>query len=136
MIEDVCFCYLVLSCCLLPCDTLCMQLCFSITLRDHSLHTRKTLHVFFYRKEMISVDVFPNISGTVGRGGVKADVTCSGKMLQLCSRTSILVNSPTIWCRFWLISTPLLQPNSQKTNRREKLLIFCMLVWLHTSAVN
>ena len=74
MIEYVCYClfsYLVLSRCLLPCDTLCMQLCFSITLLDCSLHTRKIVHVFFC-ESMICVDVFPNFLGTVGRSAKNA----------------------------------------------------------------
>ena len=40
-------------------------------------------------------------------------------LLQLCSRPSILLISSTIWCRFWLISAPLLSESHRRKNRRE-----------------
>ena len=49
----------------------------------------------------------------------QTDVTWSGVLLQLCSRPSILLISSTIWCRFWLISTPLMSESKQRKNRRE-----------------
>ena len=49
----------------------------------------------------------------------QTDVTCSGVLLQLCSRPSILLISSTIWCRFWLISAPLLSESKRRKNRRE-----------------
>ena len=49
----------------------------------------------------------------------QTDVTCGGVLLQLCSRPSILLISSTIWCRFWLISAPLLSENKRRKNRRE-----------------
>ena len=49
----------------------------------------------------------------------QTDVTCSGALLQLCSRPSILLISSTIWCRFWLISAPLLSESKRRKNRRE-----------------
>ena len=49
----------------------------------------------------------------------QTDVTCSGVLLQLCSRPSILLISSTIWCRFWLISAHLLSENKRRKNRRE-----------------
>ena len=49
----------------------------------------------------------------------QTDVTCSGVLLQLCSRPSILLISSTIWCKFWLISAPLLSENKRRKNRRE-----------------
>ena len=49
----------------------------------------------------------------------QTDVTCSGVLLELCSRPSILLISSTIWCRFWLISTHLLSESNQRKNRRE-----------------
>ena len=50
----------------------------------------------------------------------QTDVTCSGVLLQLCSRPSILLISSTIWCRFWLISAPLLSESKRRKSRREK----------------
>ena len=49
------------------------------------------------------------------------DVTCSGVLLQLCSRPSILLISSTIWyrCSFWLISVPFLSESKRRKNRRE-----------------
>ena len=35
----------------------------------------------------------------------QTDVTCSGVLLPLCSRPSILLSSLAIWCMFWLISS-------------------------------
>ena len=49
----------------------------------------------------------------------QTDVTCSGVLLQLCSRPSILLISSTIWCSFWLISAPLLSESKRRKNRRE-----------------
>ena len=49
----------------------------------------------------------------------QADVTCSGVLLELCSRPSILLISSTIWCSFWLISAPLSSESNQRKNRRE-----------------
>ena len=49
----------------------------------------------------------------------QTDVTCSGVLLQLCSRPSLLLISSTIWCSFWLISAPLLSESSQRKKRRE-----------------
>ena len=49
----------------------------------------------------------------------QTDVTCSGVLVQLCSRPSILLISSTIWCRFWLISAPLLSESKRRKNRRE-----------------
>ena len=49
----------------------------------------------------------------------QTDVTCSGVLLQLCSRPSILLISSTIWCRFWLFSAPVLPESNQRKNRRE-----------------
>ena len=49
----------------------------------------------------------------------QTDVTCSGVLLQLCSRPSILLISCTIWCRFWLISAPLLSASTRRKNRIE-----------------
>ena len=49
----------------------------------------------------------------------QTDVTCSGVLLQLCSRPSILLISSTIWCRFWLFSAPVLSESNQSKNRRE-----------------
>ena len=49
----------------------------------------------------------------------QTDVTCSGVLLQLCSRPSILLISSTIWCRFWLISAPLLSESKRRKNRRK-----------------
>ena len=49
----------------------------------------------------------------------QTDVTCSGVLLQLCSRPSILLISFTIWCRFWLISAPLLSESKRRKKRRE-----------------
>ena len=49
----------------------------------------------------------------------QTDVTCSGVLLQLCSRPSILLISSTIWCRFWLISAPLLSESKRRKDRRE-----------------
>ena len=57
------------------------------------------------------------IFGTFPRKQI--DVTCSGVLLQLCSRPSILLISSTIWCRFWLISAPLLSESNRRKNRRE-----------------
>ena len=54
-----------------------------------------------------------------GTPNITTDVTCSGVLLQLCSRPSILLISSTIWCRFWLISAPLLSENKRRKNRRE-----------------
>ena len=50
----------------------------------------------------------------------QTDVTCSGVLLQLCSRPSILLISSTIWCRFWLISAPLLSENKRRKNVTEE----------------
>ena len=66
----------------------------------------------------------------------QTDVTCSGVLLQLCSRPLILLISSTIWCRFWLISAPLLSESNQRKNRREKLLDCCIPVRLRTSGVD
>ena len=49
----------------------------------------------------------------------RTDVTCSGELLQLCSRPSIRLISSTIWRSFWLISAPLLSESNQRKNRRE-----------------
>ena len=49
----------------------------------------------------------------------QTDVPCSGVLLQLCSRPSILLITSTIWCRFWLISAPLLSESKRRKNRRE-----------------
>ena len=49
----------------------------------------------------------------------QTDVTCSGVLLQLCSRPSIRLISSTIWCRFLLISAPLWSESNQRQNRRE-----------------
>ena len=49
----------------------------------------------------------------------QTNVTCSGVLLQLCSRPSILLISSTIWCRFWLISASLLSESKRRKNRRE-----------------
>ena len=49
----------------------------------------------------------------------RTDVTCSGVLLQLCSRPLILLISSTIWCRVWLISAPLLSESNQRKKRRE-----------------
>ena len=49
----------------------------------------------------------------------QTDVTCSGVLLQLCSRPSILLISSTIWCSFWLISAPFLSESNRRKNRRE-----------------
>ena len=50
---------------------------------------------------------------------MQTDVTCSGVLLQLCSWPSILLISSTIWCRFLLISAPLLSESKRRKNRRE-----------------
>ena len=50
---------------------------------------------------------------------LQTDMACSGVLLQLCSRPSILQISSTIWCSFWLISAPLLSESNQGKNRRE-----------------
>ena len=49
----------------------------------------------------------------------QTDVTCSGVLLQLCSRPSILLISSMIWCSLWLISAPLLSESNQRKNMRE-----------------
>ena len=51
----------------------------------------------------------------------QTDMTCSGVLLQLCSRPrpSILLISSTIWCRFWLFSAPVSPESNQRKNRRE-----------------
>ena len=49
----------------------------------------------------------------------QTDVTCSGVLLQFCSRPSILLISSTIWCRLWLISAPLWSEGNPRKNRRE-----------------
>ena len=49
----------------------------------------------------------------------QTDMTCSGVLLQLCSRPSILLISSTIWCSFWLISATLLSGSNRRKNRRE-----------------
>ena len=49
----------------------------------------------------------------------QTDVTCSGVLLQLCSRPSILLISSTTWCSFWLFSAPLLSESNQRKNRIE-----------------
>ena len=59
-----------------------------------------------------------------------------GVLLQLCSRPSILLISSTIWCSFWLISTPLMSESNQRKNEKRKLLICCIPVWLRTSTVD
>ena len=50
----------------------------------------------------------------------QTDVTCCGVLLQLCSGPSILLINCTIWCRFWLISAPLLSESNQRKNRIEE----------------
>ena len=57
----------------------------------------------------------------IGKLPAQADVTCSVVLLQLCmrNRPSILLISSSIWCRFWLISTPLMSESNQRKNRRE-----------------
>ena len=55
----------------------------------------------------------------IWKNPAETDVTCSGVLLQLCSRPSILLISSTIWCRFWLISAPLLSESKRRKNRRE-----------------
>ena len=51
----------------------------------------------------------------------QTDMTCSGVLLQLCSRPrpSILLISSTIWCGFWLFSAPVSPESNQRKNRRE-----------------
>ena len=49
----------------------------------------------------------------------QTDVTCSGVLLQLCTRPSILLISSTIWSRFWLFSAPVFPESNQRKNRRE-----------------
>ena len=61
---------------------------------------------------------------------------CSGVLLQLCSRPSILLISSTIWCRFWPFSAPVLSESNQKKEQKRKLLDCCIPVRLRTSAVH
>ena len=62
-------------------------------------------------------------------------MTCSGVLLQLCSRLSILLISATIWCSSWLISAPLLSESNRRKNRTE-LLDCCIPVRLRTTGVD
>ena len=50
----------------------------------------------------------------------QTDVTCSGVLLQLCSRPSILLISSTIWCRFWLIRLLLFCQKANEERTEEK----------------
>ena len=66
----------------------------------------------------------------------QTDRTFSGvQLLQLCSRPLILLSS-TMWCRFWLISTPLLSESNQRKNNRENCWSAAFQSWLRTSAVD
>ena len=75
----------------------------------------------------------------IWKNPAQTDVTCSGVLLQLCSRPSILLisTSSTIWCKFWLISAPLLSESNERKNMQKwKLLDCCIPVRLRTSAVH
>ena len=50
----------------------------------------------------------------------QTDVTCSGVLLQLCSRPSILLISSTIWCRLWLIRLLLFCQKANEERTEEK----------------
>ena len=64
---------------------------------------------------------FASTTTNIWKIPAQTDMTCSGVLLQLCSRPrpSILLISSTIWCRFWLFSAPVSPESNQRKNRRE-----------------